>query len=120
MCAKFYDKNEIEIEKQVQSLNECLDSIRQACPKEVEHIRQGLKIFNNYDDKVRARVADLLAQENRWMKAGIAMGTTFVALAIWEMFQNVKIVLRWVGAKSAQQDNAPRSRRNHARNWSNE
>ena len=65
MSAKFYDKDDIEIDKQVQSLNERLDSIRRAYPKEVEYIRQGRKVFNDYDDKVRERVADLLAQESQ-------------------------------------------------------
>lgn len=121
MSAQFYDKYDIKIDKQVQNLNERLDAIRRAYPNEVEYIRQGRKVFNYYDDKVRERVADLLTQESKWTKAATMFGATVGALAIWELFQGVKMALRWVGDKIAPQDNieVSRSRRIHARNWNN-
>ena len=121
MAAQFYDKYDIEIDKQVQSLSERLDTIRRAYPKESGYIRQGGKVFNDYDDKVRERVADLLVQESKWTRVGTVVGTAVGALAIWELFHGVKLVLRWVGNKIAQQDNIEVSRsRMHARNWNNE
>lgn len=121
MSAQFYDKDDIEIDKQVQSLTGRLDTIRRVHRKEAEYIRLGGKLFNNYDREVRERVADLLTQESKWTRVGTVVGTAVGALAIWELFQGVKMVLRWVGNKIAQQDNVKVSRsRIHARSWNNE
>lgn len=120
MSVQFYDKDDIKIDKQVQSLSERLDTIRRVYRNEAGYIRLGGNIFNNYDGKVRERVADLLAQESKWMRVGTVVGTAVGALAIWELFQGVKIVLRWVGNKIAQQDDVKVSRsRIHARSWDN-
>src|SRR5271169_2010705 len=104
MSAKFYDKHDIEVDKQLQSLNERLNSIRRAYPKEAGYLYVGEKVFNHYDDKVRGRVVDLLTQDCKLMRAGTIVGVLAGTLAIWELFQGVKVVLRWVGNKIAQRD----------------
>jgi hypothetical protein len=120
MSVQFYDKDDIKIDKQVQSLSERLDTIRRVHRNEAGYIRLGENIFNNYDGKLRERVADLFTQETKWMRAGTVVGTAVGALAIWELFQGVKMVLRWVGNKIAQQDDVKVSRsRIHARSWNN-
>lgn len=121
MSVEFYDKDDIEIEKQVQSLNERLDSIRRAYPKEVKYIYQGRKVFNDYDNKVRERMVDLFL-ESQWMRVGTVVGTAVGILATWELYRGIKLVLRWAANKIAQRDHVEvtRSRRTHARNWINE
>ena len=121
MSPPFYGKNDVEIDNQVQQLIERLDMIRRAYPKEAEYIYRGGKVFKDYDDKLRERVADLLNQESKWTRVGTVVGAAVCGLAIWELFQSAKIVLTWVGHKIVQSDNVDVSqfRRAHARHWNN-
>src|SRR5438552_8132460 len=118
----FFDKDYALLDKQVQSLNERLEAIQRGYTKEEKYIRTTAKAYENYDAEINKRVAELLKQEGKWTQIGTVVGAAVGALALWQLFQGGKTLLRWIGDKMAQrdayEDETRRSRqRVHARHW---